>query len=186
MTLDDTTPLDGFCSVVELLVEVLAGTVHPLSDSAHDEAAALISHVPHVVATELLNIVAHSSIRDVAVGLAAGSFRDGTRVARTDPARTEAMIVENAGWVAPALLLAARDLERLAQDLESNAPTGWFFSRGDALRSGGADLGSQALRTMVLRADDRWQSDLASWGARGGRITGIGEASSLVVEDPQV
>ena len=184
LTLDGRTPLDGFLAVVELIVDVLDGTVHPLSDAVHDEAAALISHVPHVVATELLNIVAHSTIVDVAVGLAAGSFRDGTRVARTDPARTEAMIVENAGWVGPALRVAARDLERLADDLESNAPTGWFFARGDALRSGGADPGSETLRTISLRTEQPWQAELVALGARGGRITGLAEGARLVVEDP--
>ncbi|MEP7765280.1 prephenate dehydrogenase/arogenate dehydrogenase family protein [Sanguibacter sp. 25GB23B1] len=184
VTLDGTTPMTGFLAVVELVVDVLRGIVHPLSDGVHDEAAALISHVPHVVATELLNIVAHSTITDVAVGLAAGSFRDGTRVARTDPARTEAMIVENAGWVGPALRVAARDLERLAEALESNGPTGWFFSRGDALRSGGAEPGSQTLRTITLHPDEPWQAELVALGARGGRITGRGDDASLVVEDP--
>ena len=185
VTLDGSTPLDGFLALVELIVDVLDGTVHPLSDAVHDEAAALISHVPHVVATELLNIVAHSTVVDVAVGLAAGSFRDGTRVARTDPTRTEAMIVENAGWVGPALRVAARDLERLADDLGSNAPTGWFFARGDALRSGGADPGSETLRTLPLRAEDPWQAELVALGGRGGRITGVADGASLVVEDPR-
>lgn len=184
VTLDATTPMEGFLAVVELVVDVLGGTVHPLSDSVHDEAAALISHVPHVVATELLNIVAHSTITDVAVGLAAGSFRDGTRVARTDPARTEAMVVENAGWVGPALRVAARDLERLADALDSNGPTGWFFSRADALRAGGAEPGSQTLSTVTLDPQGPWQTELVALGARGGRITGTGEGSSVVVEDP--
>lgn len=184
VTLDGSTRLDGFLAVVELVVEVLGGTVHPLSDAVHDEAAALISHVPHVVATELLNLVAHSTIVDVAVGLAAGSFRDGTRVARTDPARTEAMVVENAGWVGPALRLAARDLERLADDLGSNAPTGWFFARADSLRSGGAEPGSATVRTVALRPEEPWQDELVALGARGGRITGLVEGGDLVVEDP--
>lgn len=184
VTLDASTPLDGFLGVVELVVGTLGGTVHPLHDAVHDEGAALISHVPHVVATELLNIVAHSTIRDVAVGLAAGSFRDGTRVARTDPARTEAMVVENAGWVAPALRLAVRDLERLAADLESNASTTWFFSRADALRAGGAEAGSQAVRTLRPAEQADWRAELAELGARGGRITGLGDDESLVVEDP--
>jgi prephenate dehydrogenase len=36
--------------------------------------------------------------------------------------------------VAPVLRLAARDLERLAEALESNAPTHWFFDRPDPVR----------------------------------------------------
>ena len=43
-------------------------------------------------------------------------------------------MTENAAWVAPVLRLAARDLERLADALDSNAPTHWFFDRPDPVR----------------------------------------------------
>jgi prephenate dehydrogenase len=105
-----------------------------LTDELHDEAVALVSHVPHVLANQLLGAVAGAPVRDLALRLAAGSFRDGTRVGLSDPRRTEAMVTENAAWVVPTLRLAARDLERLADALDSNAPTHWFFDRPDAVR----------------------------------------------------
>jgi prephenate dehydrogenase len=120
--------------VLRLLTGPLGGTAAVLTDDLHDEAAALVSHVPHVLANQLLGAVSGAPVRDLALGLAAGSFRDGTRVGLTDPRRTEAMVTENAAWVAPVLRLAARDLERLADELESNAPTHWFFDRPDPVR----------------------------------------------------
>lgn len=120
--------------VLRLVTGPLGGTAAVLTDDLHDEAAALVSHVPHVLANQLLGAVSGAPVRDLALGLAAGSFRDGTRVGLTDPRRTEAMVTENAPWVAPVLRLAARDLERLADDLESNAPTHWFFDRPDPVR----------------------------------------------------
>lgn len=120
--------------VLRLVTGPLGGTAAVLTDDLHDEAAALVSHVPHVLANQLLGAVSGAPVRDLALGLAAGSFRDGTRVGLTDPRRTEAMVTENAAWVAPALRLAARDLERLADELESNAPTHWFFDRPDPVR----------------------------------------------------
>jgi prephenate dehydrogenase len=120
--------------VLRLVTGALGGTAAVLTDDLHDEAAALVSHVPHVLANQLLGAVSGAPVRDLALGLAAGSFRDGTRVGFTDPRRTEAMVTENAAWVAPALRLAARDLERLADELESNAPTHWFFDRPDPVR----------------------------------------------------
>lgn len=128
------TDPDRLAGVLRLITAELGGTAAVLTDNAHDEAAALVSHVPHVLAGELLGLVAGAPVRDVALGLAAGSFRDGTRVAYGDPRRTEAMVTQNAAWVAPALRLAARDLEMLADALESNAPTGWFFDRPEPLR----------------------------------------------------
>lgn len=120
--------------VLRLVTGPLGGTAAVLTDDLHDEAAALVSHVPHVLANQLLGAVSGAPVRDLALGLAAGSFRDGTRVGFTDPRRTEAMVTENAAWVAPVLRLAARDLERLADELESNAPTHWFFDRPDPVR----------------------------------------------------
>jgi prephenate dehydrogenase len=120
--------------VLRLVTGPLGGTAAVLTDELHDEAAALVSHVPHVLANQLLGVLAGAPVRDLALGLAAGSFRDGTRVGLTDPRRTEAMVTENGAWVAPVLRLAARDLERLADALESNAPTHWFFDRPDPVR----------------------------------------------------
>ncbi|GAB4084762.1 prephenate dehydrogenase/arogenate dehydrogenase family protein [Myceligenerans cantabricum] len=134
----DTGPAtdpDRLAAVLRLITGPLGGTVTVLTDDAHDEAAALVSHVPHVLAGELLGLVAGAPVRDVAAGLAAGSFRDGTRVAHGDPRRTEAMVTQNAAWVAPALRLAARDLEMLAEALDTNAPTGWFFDRPEPMRA---------------------------------------------------
>lgn len=120
--------------ILRLVTGALGGTAAVLTDDLHDEAAALVSHVPHVLANQLLGAVAGAPVRDLALRLAAGSFRDGTRVGFTDPRRTEAMVTENAAWVAPVLRLAARDLERLAEELDSNAPTHWFFDRPDPVR----------------------------------------------------
>ncbi|WP_307815891.1 prephenate dehydrogenase [Myceligenerans indicum] len=128
------TDPERLAAVLRLITARLGGTAAVLTDDAHDEAVALVSHVPHVLAGELLGLVAGAPVREVAVGLAAGSFRDGTRVAHGDPRRTEAMVTQNANWVAPALRLAARDLEMLADSLDSNAPTGWFFDRPEPLR----------------------------------------------------
>ncbi|MDO8144315.1 prephenate dehydrogenase/arogenate dehydrogenase family protein [Isoptericola sp. 178] len=137
VTVDDAVAADTE-RVAEVLTWVTgpcAGRVVVLTDDVHDEAAALVSHVPHVVATQLLNAVAGAPVGPVARLLAAGSFRDGTRVALTDPARTEAMVTENATWVAPALRKVVRDLELVVHRLESNASVHDYFHAADSLRA---------------------------------------------------
>ncbi|MBO0608417.1 prephenate dehydrogenase [Myceligenerans salitolerans] len=152
------TDPDRLAGVLRLITAQLGGTAAVLTDDAHDEAAALVSHVPHVLAGELLGLVAGAPVRDVALGLAAGSFRDGTRVAYGDPRRTEAMVTQNAAWVGPALRLAARDLEMLADALDSNAPTGWFFDRPEPLRGRRAGhvpgRGANGVAEIPLRETD--------------------------------
>jgi len=116
------------------LVEAVGGRPLLLTDDVHDRATALVSHVPHVAATALLSNLVDSDVRDVALALAAGSFRDGTRVGRTGPHRTQAMVEDNAGAVAAVVRSMAADLVSLADDLEAGRPTEWFFDRPDPVR----------------------------------------------------
>jgi prephenate dehydrogenase len=182
--------------VLRLVTGPLGGTAAVLTDDLHDEAAALVSHVPHVLANQLLGAVASAPVRDLALRLAAGSFRDGTRVGLTDPRRTEAMVTENAAWVAPVLRLAARDLERLAEALDSNAPTHWFFDRPDPVRerlvrsggtrvtglrpgdgSGDADPGSD-VQVVPLTGD--WPAELVTRCARGSVVVALKDGQALL------
>ncbi|WP_407318623.1 prephenate dehydrogenase/arogenate dehydrogenase family protein [Isoptericola halotolerans] len=137
VTVDDGTDPGRLATVLALVTGSCAGTAAVLADDVHDEAAALVSHVPHVLATQLLNAVAGAPVRAVALGLAAGSFRDGTRVALTDPARTEAMVSQNAAWVAPALRKVVRDLELVVASLERNGSAHAFFHAADGVRQDG-------------------------------------------------
>jgi prephenate dehydrogenase len=134
VTVAPRTDPGRLAAVLRLVTGPLRGTAAVLTDDVHDEVTALISHVPHVVATQLLNAVAGAPVRDAALGLAAGSFRSGTRVAFTDPARTEAMVVENSAWVAPALRKLVRDLEAVIEVLEANGDAHEFFHTADAVR----------------------------------------------------
>lgn len=189
LTLDRTTSERAFLMVAAMITATFDGVVYPLADDVHDEAAALISHLPHVMATELLNLVAHAAIRPVAVGLSAGSFRDGTRVARTTPRRTQAMVTDNAAWVAPVLRRAIAELEQLAGALESNGPTDEFFDRADVLRDaedGTVDDAAgtpeaEDVQSLVLADLPGWQEHLSELGASGGQVLAADPAHGSVV-----
>ncbi|MFD7308864.1 prephenate dehydrogenase [Promicromonospora sp. NPDC059942] len=201
VTVTPATDPDRLLQVLRLVTGPLGGTAAVLTDDLHDEAVALVSHVPHVLANQLLGAVAGAPVRDVALRLAAGSFRDGTRVGFTDPRRTEAMVTENAAWVAPALRLAARDLERLADALDSNAPTHAFFDRPEPLRerlgrggtarvtglrpgdgadgAGRTDTGAGGdVETVPLT--DGWPADLLARCAQGAVVIAVTPESALL------
>ncbi|WP_418277615.1 prephenate dehydrogenase [Isoptericola jiangsuensis] len=131
----DGVDADRLAQVLALVTGPCRGRATVLTDDVHDEAAALVSHVPHVLATQLLNAATGAPVARVAQVLAAGSFRDGTRVAYTDPARTEAMVTANAAWVAPALRKVVRDLEAVVRDLEANGAAHEFFHAADPARA---------------------------------------------------
>jgi len=101
--------------VTDLAVACSARVVR-LDAAAHDRAVAGISHLPLVLAAALVEAVAQGPVGSparsaddwaTASALAAGGWRDTTRVARGDPAMGAAIAVTNV----PALTARLRDLQ---------------------------------------------------------------------------
>jgi prephenate dehydrogenase len=64
------------------LVTSVGARVISVDVEAHDEAVAIVSHVPHVAAAALVDLAAaHSGERGELMRLAAGGFKDTTRIA---------------------------------------------------------------------------------------------------------
>lgn len=99
ISVDDDVAPDVWIEVMRLALDCRAVVVPARSDE-HDAAAAAISHLPHLLA-EALAITAGEV--PLAFALAAGSFRDGTRVAGTAPDLVRAMCEANSGQLLPAL-----------------------------------------------------------------------------------
>lgn len=67
-------------------IKALGASVIALDPRDHDRLVALISHVPHLVAASLMNEAAAAAESDAALlQLAAGGFRDMTRIAAGNP-----------------------------------------------------------------------------------------------------
>lgn len=90
---DDGVDPDVWAQVAWLALACGAHVV-PAGSAEHDAAVARISHLPHLLAAVLASVGADGG--PLAMGLAAGSFRDGTRVAGTRPELTAAMVEANA------------------------------------------------------------------------------------------
>ena len=121
VTVRTDTDYARFLAVARLIADDCANRLIVLDDATHDRAAALISHMPHVVATALVNELSRNGDRAVAAALAAGSWRDMTRVALTDPDRTRAMVEEDAANVEALLRSLSRRLESMADLLGMRA-----------------------------------------------------------------
>lgn len=87
--------------------------VTTMSPSAHDDALALTSHLPHAVAAALAATVPADRLP-----LAAGAYRDGTRVAGADPGLWAAILAANRGPLLEALAQLDRQLAALRAALE--------------------------------------------------------------------
>ncbi len=87
-----------------------------IDPAAHDEALALTSHLPHAVAAALA-----ASVPGEARALAAGAYRDGTRVAGSDAGLWTAIFRENRVPVLQALARFQDQLDQFRQALEADA-----------------------------------------------------------------
>ena len=103
---------------VSLFWSSLGSQVTAMSPEAHDRLVARLSHLPHAIAFALVNLVA-SSLPPASSLLAGGSFRDGTRVAASDPALWTGILSENRVEVIEAIREMSDLLQTLAGNLEA-------------------------------------------------------------------
>jgi prephenate dehydrogenase len=149
--LEPDTELARWMRVAEIALTVGAEVV-PVTAAEHDAAVAAVSHVPHLLAAALA--AAAGEAGPLALSLAAGSFRDGTRVAGSDPALVTAMVQGNAGPTAAAL---ARVEEQLARPWPELVAAGAAVARR-----------SPARRTVRVPLD---RAALLQLGRSGGAVT---------------
>jgi prephenate dehydrogenase len=116
---------DAAVGRVEALARAVGARPMRLDADVHDAAVAAISHVPLVVAASLVEAVAGSGadVPDgwtVASQLAAGGWRDMTRLARGDVAMGAGMVSTNPGPVADGIRAIIDVLETWLRDLDTD------------------------------------------------------------------
>lgn len=176
VTVNEHTAYSRFFTVASMITELMRNRVIVVDTQTHDRCAALISHTPHVVSTAFINMLSTSDERNIAAALAAGSWRDMTRVALTDPQRTRAMIEEDSENVARLLRDLAGRLTQVADYLQTDNAQGLtdFFDQGMPFRTF-KELERQqsqvSQQTPAIREIDlssaRWQETLESSARKG-------------------
>ena len=105
-----TTDLEAF-NRLKGVVMSLGADVLVLSAADHDRLVAVVSHVPHLVAATLMNAATDGAEHDgTLLRLAAGGFRDMTRVAAGHPGIWPDICAENAAAIIDALDALVTDL----------------------------------------------------------------------------
>lgn len=111
--------------VVEKLIEDFGASPFRMSAAHHDEAVALISHLPQVVAASLVGLAQDAP---EVIELASGSFRDLTRVALSDPGMWTDILFSNQESVTTALADLESTLGAFRQALR-DGDRGWVTGR---------------------------------------------------------
>lgn len=102
------------------LITAMGAQVLAMRPDQHDELLAVISHLPHLTATALMNLAAERG-KDHAglLALAAGGFRDVTRVAASNPEIWLDICRENSEAIGDALRAFAERLTALGSAIEA-------------------------------------------------------------------
>jgi len=165
ISVDEHVNTDVWAMVMDLALDCGAVIVPARSDE-HDAAAATISHLPHLLA-EALAITAGEV--PLSFALAAGSFRDGTRVAGTAPDLVRAMCEANSDQLLPVLERTLDLLGRARDALAAKSPLTDLVEAGHAARIRYDSFSRPEIVTVAVGAEN-WREELAAAGRAGAVI----------------
>jgi prephenate dehydrogenase len=171
LTTDGASPDD--LATLEEVVTALGAVPVRMTAQAHDAAVAAVSHVPQVVASALVNLVARE---DTALSLAAGGFRDLTRIALSEPAWWSDVLAANRDSVAGLVRRLTDELTEWAEKIE-RGDTEAIASGLEAARSTRRSLAPPVAAVQVVLED------------RPGELAGVGMAlaeSGVDIRDLQL
>lgn len=130
---DDDTDDGAFLALHETF-SALGARIISIDRAQHDSAVAIVSHVPHMVASSLVELTGrHAGERKELLRLAAGGFKDTTRIAQGSPRLWAGIALDNREALAEGLLelqqilksfeqaVRAQDVEALEALLDSSA-----------------------------------------------------------------
>lgn len=104
------------------LVETIGAIPLILPYEEHDYVTAAISHLPHVIAASLVNLVKNSDSKEgVMKMIAAGGFKDITRIASSSPDMWQQICLTNADNISKLLHTYIRYLSDIAADIDRHA-----------------------------------------------------------------
>ena len=112
-----STSPEAYATVADLAARLGAKPV-AVSPSRHDSLVARLSHVPQLTASALVDLAAGAGDREALLGLAAGGFRDVTRIAASNPDLWVTILRSNKTSILDALQTLNRKLTSVAGSIE--------------------------------------------------------------------
>ncbi len=116
------------------IFEALGMYIVYMKATEHDRHAAYISHMPHAVSFALANSVMQQEDPKSILALAAGGFRDMSRIAKSSPLMWSDIFLQNADNVIEAIESFQKELQKakeLVQDRDEAALQEWMRSANE-------------------------------------------------------
>jgi cyclohexadieny/prephenate dehydrogenase len=143
---------------VRALWEAFGAHVEVMSPEHHDLVLAITSHLPHLIAYNIVGTAAEleDSLRSEVLKFSAGGFRDFTRIAASDPTMWRDVFLHNKDAVLEMLGRFTEDLTALQRMIRRGDGEGLFelFTRTRAIRRGIVQLGQETAAPDFGRGRD--------------------------------
>jgi prephenate dehydrogenase len=148
--------------IARSLATDLGAVVSQFTPDEHDEAVALVSHLPQVMSSLLASRLQGTPLH--ALSLAGNGLRDVTRIAASDPTLWVQILGGNAGKVVDILYGVREDLNRLIGTLENPTAPGARLDLAQLMSEGNAGQARipgkhggppQAYSWLTVLVDDR-------------------------------
>ncbi|HTO79792.1 MAG TPA: prephenate/arogenate dehydrogenase family protein [Methylocystis sp.] len=155
------TPPEGESDAVEALAEFwkrLGARVEVTTPEHHDLALAITSHLPHLIAFNIVGTADHLEkvTEQEVIKFSASGFRDFTRIAASDPTMWRDVFLNNKEAVLEMLSRFNADLTALQRMIEEGDGKGLFdlFTRTRAIRRGVVEQGQDTAAPDFGRPHD--------------------------------
>lgn len=108
-------------NILSSLVKKMNAIPLLLSCHEHDDITAAISHVPHIIAAQLVNLVKNSDDETEKMKmLAAGGFKDITRIASSSPSMWQSICLSNSASIKESLSTFIASLLQVIDAIDQN------------------------------------------------------------------
>lgn len=127
--------------LVELkeLLQATKAQIVEMDPAEHDQIVGAISHVPHLLASSLVNqVYAYHQTNEWYLRLAAGGFRDITRIASSNPRMWKEITLSNKNYIMKQLKDWQERMQQLLEMVERSNPEEIeaFFAQAKQVRDG--------------------------------------------------
>jgi len=120
LTPTEKTDSDAFARLHSFLTD-MGSRVISMDAKTHDEAMAIISHVPHLLSLILMEIATNEREKIQSLfRIAGGGFRDMTRIAASNPDTWADICIENRKFIVEGLRLYKEETEKMIKILENS------------------------------------------------------------------
>lgn len=144
--------IDAFRSLI-----LSTGAIPLLVDcEKHDYVTAAVSHLPHIVASSLVNLVRDHDENGLMKAIAAGGFKDITRIASSSPVMWQQICLTNTVNISKLLQDFIDSLQQIREKLDAQDPDSLyqFFDSARIYRDSFIDTGSGPIKkTPAIRVE---------------------------------